>query len=200
MKGSGIKFLNVLLGITLVFFVISAVLILNNPRVTPTSAFYAVCLYVQILAGAFAIFWSLKKTKLAYQLLVGMVFFSWGFLLLLILFCFTTSINIWWPVFGITTGIEICIAGMYKYKKIKFGYLFPSCCLIIIDLWYMLFSFQIIKVPFSKVVKYSCPAFFGVVAVCLISFFVLQQKHKNLVIKDEEQGTFSDEEIHLEDD
>ena len=64
----------------------------------------------------------------------------------------------------------------------------------------MLFTFQIIKVPFTKVTKVTVPSFFGVVAMFFILMFVLQQRHKNLVIKDDEQGTFSDEEIQLEED
>lgn len=200
MKNSGIKFLNVLLSITLVFFIIGAVILCNEPSVQPTSFFFMFCLYVQVLSGAFAIFWSLSKTKKAFHLFCGMVFFSYALMTLLIRYCLPYSFNVWWPVYGVLTGIELFISGLYKYKKIKFGYLFPACCFIIIDLWYMLFTSKLITVSFSKVIKYTVPSFFGIVAVTLILFFIIQQKHKNLAIKDDEQGTFSDEEIQLEED
>lgn len=200
MKNSGIKLLNILLSITLVFFVIALVICLNEPSVQPTSILFMICLYAQVLVGAFAIFWSLSKTKKAVHLFCGLIFFTYSLLTLLIRFCLPYNFNVWWPVFGILAGVELFASGIYKYRKIKFGYLFPACCLGVINLWYMLFTFQIIKVPFSKVIKFSVPSFFGAIAVILILVFVIQQKHKNLAIKDDEQGTFSDEEIHLEED
>lgn len=200
MKNNGIKLLNILLSITLVFFVIALVILLNESQVQPTSILYMVCLYVQVLVGAFAIFWSLSKTKKAFHLFCGLMFFTYSVLTLLIMFCLPYTMKVWWPVFGILAGSELLVSGLYKYKKIKFGFLVPSCFFIFIDLWYMLFTFQIIKVPFSKVVRFSAPAVFVVVAAVLMGFFAVQQKHKNLAIKDDEQGTFSDEEIQLEED
>lgn len=200
MKNHGIKLLNILLSITLIFFVIALVILLNEPSVQPTSVLYMVCLYAQLIVGAFAIYWSLSKTKKAYHLFCGMLFFSISVLTLLIRWCLPYNLNVWWPVFGILSGVELIITGAYKYRKLKFGYLFPACCLIVVDLWYMLFTFQIIKVPFTKVTKVTVPSFFGVVAMFFILMFILQQRHKNLVIKDDEQGIFSDEEIQLEED
>ncbi len=200
MKTGGTRFLNILLSITLIFFAIAVAITINNPYVKPDSYTFFICVYIQVVAGAFAITWSLLKTKKAIHLFVGLIFFTWSLLLLLLHLCFESSITVWWPVFGIFAGLALFLSGLYKYKKIKFGYLFPSCCLVFIDLWYFLFTFQFIKVPFSKVLRYSCPAFFVIVATILIFFFILQQKHKNLVIKDDETGTFSDEELHLEDD
>ena len=63
MKNHGIKLLNILLSITLIFFVIALVILLNEPSVQPTSVLYMVCLYAQLIVGAFAIYWSLSKTK-----------------------------------------------------------------------------------------------------------------------------------------
>lgn len=200
MKNGGIKLLNILLCITLVFFIVAIVILMNEPSIQPTSVLLMVCLYAQVLFGAFAIFWSLSKTKKAFHLFCGMMFFSYSVFTLIIAFSRADSFTLFWPVFGILAGIELFISGLYKYKKIKFGYLFPACCLTIIDLWYLLFTLQIIKVPFSKVIKVTVPALFGIIAVVLVLVFVLQQKHKNLSIKDDEQGTFSDEEIQLEED
>ena len=53
---------------------------------------------------------------------------------------------------------------------------------------------HIIKMSFRTVVATLGPFFMGSVALFLILFFLLQQRHEELVVKDEEIGVFSDEE------
>ena len=99
-----------------------------------------------------------------------------------------------WPLLGIVAGILWFIAGRWKYKVLKFGYLIPSVTMFGMGLWYLLFSFGLISLSFKSVALTLGPLFMLMVAVLLIVFFFVQQKHSELVFSDEETGIFSDEE------
>lgn len=200
MKRPNLVFFNILLGLTTFCFIVALFYFFNNPLLNPTSYIFAVCLYFQLIFGVFAIFWSTKKTKKAYQLFLGLIFLFWSVTSLFFFYFSPKTINSFWPIYGAETGIMLFISGLYKYKKLKFGYLFPSVTLFIICFWYFLFTLKIIDVPFSKVARISIPIFFFTIAILLILFFILQKKNKKFFINDEEQGSFSDEEILLEDD
>ena len=60
--------------------------------------------------------------------------------------------------------------------------------------WFSLFTFKIIKQSFLELVTVLGPVFMVLVAVALFLFFLIQKRHKELVITDDETGTFSDEE------
>lgn len=45
-----------------------------------------------------------------------------------------------------------------------------------------------------EVVSFFGPIFGAILVVLLVIFFLLQRKHKELIVMDEETGTFSDEE------
>ena len=45
-----------------------------------------------------------------------------------------------------------------------------------------------------EVVSFFGPIFGSILVVLLVIFFLLQRKHKELIVMDEETGTFSDEE------
>lgn len=200
MKRPNLVFFDILLGLTAFCFIVALFYFFNNPSTNPTSYIFAVCLYFQLIFGVFAIFWSTKKTKKAYQLFLGLIFLFWSITSLVFCYLSPKTINSFWPIYGAEAGIMLFISGLYKYKKIKFGYFFPAVSLFIISFWYFLFTLKIIDVPFSKVVRISTPIFFFAISIILVLFFILQQKHKKFVINDDEQGSFSDEEILLEDD
>ena len=54
-----------------------------------------------------------------------------------------------------------------------------------------------IKLSFKSVALTLGPLFMLLVAILLIVFFFVQQKHRELVFSDEETGIFSDEESSI---
>jgi len=75
----------------------------------------------------------------------------------------------------------------------KFGYAIPAVTLFCMGIWYSLFSFDIIKVSFVSIAGTVGPIFMILVALLLVGFFLLQQKHKELIVTDDDTGVFSDE-------
>jgi len=103
----------------------------------------------------------------------------------------------WWPVIGISGGIFLFVAGYISFRKIRFRYFIPAITLFLMGIWFALFSFNIIKVPFHIVALVGGPLFFIMAGMFLIIFFMLQKKYDNLVVKDDEQTEF-DAEYNIE--
>jgi hypothetical protein len=145
-----------------------------------------------------------KVTKKFFHLFMGLLYLSWSLIYLITYTFFSFMFKEIWPLLGVSAGLLWFIAGKWKYKVLKFGYLIPSVTLFGMGLWYSLFSFGLIKLSFKTVASTLGPLFMLLIAIFLIVFFFLQQKHKELVFSDEETGIFADEEASfnsgLEDD
>ena len=99
-----------------------------------------------------------------------------------------------WPIIGVISSLCLLVSGLYRYRKMKILYIVPSFILLLMSLWYSLFSFKVIKQPFSFVVLSLGPAFVIITVAMLIIFYFLQKKHRELIIEDEE-SEFDTEEI-----
>ena len=149
-----------------------------------------------VLLGIPLLIIGVKLTKKLHHVFIGQGLIFWG----LILFCsmlnvFHFSFRQWWPVIGVTSGIFLYIAGLVSYRSIKFRYFIPALTLFLLGIWFMLFTFNIIKVPFHIVALVGGPLFFIMTGMFIIIFFMLQKKYTNLVIPEDEASEFEAEEI-----
>lgn len=149
----------------------------------------------QIIFGILVILFSVIFSKKAYQLIIGLILSSFAIVNLLIYFCIPYSFFQIWPLYGIIAAISLLISGFFKYKKPKIGYFMFSFTIIIMALICFLFSFKIIKTPFRSIIIPFGFIFFSLVAISLIIFFFFQQKHRNLMIKENGKENFEDEHI-----
>ena len=154
---------------------------------------YIASIIIQILVGICTNVIVLKVYKKASYLFIGLSLIFIAAMDFFVSFISAYSIRQWWPVYGLFLSIFLLLCGLYKYKKLKFGFTIPAVTIFGMCGWYALFSFKIIKIPFMTVVWHLGIAFLFVVAACLIFFFFLQQNHKELVISDEDSGSFEDE-------
>jgi|GEM_PF-1380682 hypothetical protein len=152
---------------------------------------------VQAVIGLITVVIARKVTGKFFHFFAGMLYFFWSMIYLASYAFFSWSLNQMWPLLGIVAGVLWFIAGRWKYKVLKFGYLIPSVTLFGMGLWYSLFSFGLIRLSFKSVALTLGPLFMLMVAVLLIVFFFVQQKHSELVFSDEETGIFSDEESSI---
>ena len=152
-------------------------------------------LSIQIVLGVIICATAVIITKKTYQFYLGALFVSYGALTEIVSYVFLPALSKWWPVYGMVAGLLLIVCGFLGYTKIKFGYFIPGFTLIGMGFWYALFSFNVINIPFLTVVGMAGPAFFLLIAILLIVFFCVQQKHKEFVFTDEDgAGDFSDEE------
>lgn len=147
-----------------------------------------------VILGIMSLIFTLVISHKAYHFFNGLFLIVCGsFVFLLIRGYLKASIYQLWPFLGVGVGIILFMTGIYKYKKITFGFFFPSLVIFLFGGWLLLFSFKIIKVPYSQVALIGGPLFMIFAVVFLFVFFLMQQKNKNLII-DEKPDSFEDDE------
>lgn len=186
---------NILISFGSLIFIAICIIAFLREEMISANAFVATILLLQILLGVIIVTTAINLTKKAYQLFLGLMIACYGILCYLMRFVLPYTVFQIWPIGIIVAGIIMIVCGVYKYKKFKFGFGIPGVVLICMGLWFMLFSFKIIKISFSTFATIAGPLFMLVVGVVLVLFFFAQQKHSQLVIKDDNQGDFGDEEL-----
>lgn len=170
------------------------VISLVNPESKPINILNTIFIVIQAVIGLATIIIARKITKKFFHFFTGLLYLSWSLIYLVAYTFFSYELKEMWPLLGISAGILWFVAGKWKYQSLKFGYLIPSVTLFGMGCWYAFFSFGLIKLSFKTVALTLGPLFMLLIAVFLIAFFLLQQKHKELVFSDEETGIFADEE------
>lgn len=134
-------------------------------------------------------------TKSAYQLFIGLFMTFGGFLsFVLLLGPVEWSIKQWWPIYGVAGGISVFVSGLYRYKKIDFGFLIPSVVLGILGFWLLLFSFKVITIPFKTFVICFGPLLVVMLCILLFVLYLWQKKHGKFSQVDE-INQFEDDEL-----
>lgn len=187
------KLLNILISCGITLFAIGCVFYSLSMKRNAIDVLFVVMICFQLIIGTVICTLSAVKTKKAYHMFVGSILVFWGTLTILIRHVLPFTISQWWPVYGIVAGVILFASGLFKYHKLKFGYCIPAITLFLMGIWYALFSFNVIKVSFVSIAGTIGPLFMLLIAVLLVLFFLLQQKHKELIITDEDTGVFSDE-------
>ncbi|MBO4858159.1 MAG: hypothetical protein J5527_06555 [Treponema sp.] len=147
-----------------------------------------------VILGIMTLVFTLAVSHKAYHFFMGLFLMVAGsFVFLLVRGYLQHTIYQWWPFLGIAVGLILFVTGIYKYRRITVGFAIPALTIFLMGCWFMLFSFKIVKVPFSQVALIGGPLFMIFVMVFLFAFFLLQQKNKNLVIEDDEPDSFEDD-------
>ena len=194
------RVLDCILCVSLIIFV-AVFIVVAKQQGNATAFFTSLMPTVQVLLGIFAVFVALKVTKKAYQVFSSVLFLLLGiFQFLLVNEIVPYSLKQLWPAIGILASFSLFFACFWRYKQIKIVYIVPTLILFLMSCWYFLFSFKIIKMSFSFVVTTIGPFFVVVTILSVISFYFLQKKHKELVVKDEENELEYEEICYFIDD
>lgn len=158
--------------------------------IVPLEEHHVVINYLPILVAASGIpvlVLSIRNTKRLHQIFIGFELSFWGTVIVLReLKVLQYTFIQWWPMIGVTAGIFLLIAGIVKYNRLLVGYFIPSITLLLLGIWFMLFSFKIIKVPFKIVAIVGGPLFLILSGIFIVALFLFQKNHSNLVVKDDE--------------
>lgn len=195
-----IKSIYVLIVFGILFTLGCAAIALVGPVSTSVNILNIIFIVAQAGIGLATLLLALKFTKKIFHFFMGLLYLCWSLIYLVTYTFFSFALHEMWPLLGVSAGLLWFIAGMWKYRVFKFGYLIPSVTLFGMGCWYSLFSFGLIKLSFRTVASTLGPLFMLLIAVFLILFFLLQQKHKELVFSDEEPGIFADEEASFNSD
>ena len=169
-------------------------IVIISPASKPVNILNLIIIIAQAGIGLAIAMIAKRVTKKFFHFFMGLLYLSWSLIYLVTYTFFNFMFKEMWPLLGVTAGLLWFVAGYWKYRRLKFGYLIPSVTLFGMGLWYSLFSFGLIKLSFRTIASTLGPLFMLLIAVFLVIYFFLQQKHKELVVTDDETGVFADEE------
>lgn len=187
------KFLNILICCGIALFAVGCVFYSLSMKKGAIDIIFVFLICFQLIIGTMICTLAAIRTQKASHMFIGSLLVFWGTLSILIRHVLPFTVSQWWPVYGIIAGLLLFGSGLFKYHKMKFGYAIPAVTLFCMGIWYSLFSFDILKVSFVSIAGTVGPIFMILVALLLVGFFLLQQKHKELIVTDDDTGVFSDE-------
>lgn len=180
------RVLDCILCVSLIIFIVVFIVVAKQQG-SVNAFFTSLMPTVQVLLGSFAVFVALKVTKKAYQVFSSVLFLLLGiFQFLLVNEIISYSLKQLWPVIGFLASFSLFFSCYWRYKEIKIVYIVPTLILFLMSCWHLLFSLKIIKMSFSCVVTTIGPFFIIVTILAVFLFYFLQKRHKELVVKDEE--------------
>ncbi|MBP5358622.1 MAG: hypothetical protein J6Y69_05490 [Treponema sp.] len=134
---------------------------------------------INIIAGAVFLFLGLGPFSNWFLILVGLFMLQMGFLFLLVdLHVIPFTMRQMWPVLVSAAGIALVPAGLYKLKRMKSIYLFPAILLILLGVFFSLFSFRILNGSLSLFMHQWWPILIVITGVILVVLYFIQQVRK----------------------
>lgn len=153
---------------------------------------------VFLLAGAAFVYLALLFTRSSFHFFVGLLLVSSSALNVLVerdVIPFT--MREWWPLVVILSGLCFFAAGIWKSRRLRLSFMFPSVTLIALGALFMFFSFDVITMSFRSFVSVFGPFFLVAVGLFIVLFFLLQKKYTQLQMPDddlyEEDSLFSEQ-------
>jgi hypothetical protein len=148
-----------------------------------TSRRSALAAFLFIIIGALFIFLVAKLNKRSLYLFAAVLFLQVGFFLLLFaLEIIPLSFSQSWPVFSIFTGLAMFPSGWNRYRKLQPGYLVSSLAFVILGGILLLFSLNVVRFPFKRVILEWWPLILFLSGLILV-FVSLGTKNKPEDIK-----------------
>ncbi|MBO7639577.1 MAG: hypothetical protein J6S91_11435 [Treponema sp.] len=134
---------------------------------------------VNIVLGALLLFLGLGPFSNWFLILAGLFILQLGFLLLLVdLHVIPYTMRQAWPILVSAAGISLVPAGLYRLKRMRSIYLFPAILLILLGVFFSLFSFRILHVSLSLFMHQWWPALMVVTGLVLVVLYFIQQVRK----------------------
>ena len=130
------------------------------------------------LGGVF-LFVAIVKLQKKSLLCAGLFLLMTGILFFLIETKFIPySLDALWPVIVIFGGISLFVSGVFVYKGIKTSQFIPSLSLILLGVFCLLFSLDVIDEPFLRLASRWWPIVLIAAGICLIVLFFVWNTHK----------------------
>lgn len=118
-----------------------------------------------------------SKKMRAFFIFIGMEIILYSFVLQLQdAQIFEFRIKNFWPIFIILSGISLLPAGYVSAKRMNRKFVVPAVAMIVFGGFCSLFSFDVIKMPFSRFVLLSMPVLLLLSGAYLIILFFLNQR------------------------
>ncbi len=199
MKKNSTKILDFIVAAGIVFFTVFFAFVLGaaDRNSGVSSVLMAV---LQIAVGAVFVAVAVFLSGKAYHLFCGILLALCGCVILVDM-CSPSPYTMLrlWPVFGLVSGVALLVSGRFRYGKFSPGFVIPSAAFVLCGLFFMLFSFDIIKIPFRVFFSVAGPVLAVIVCAAIAAVFFIQKKKRRLIIDGEEPEVFDDEGMIFDD-
>ncbi|MGL4985852.1 MAG: hypothetical protein ACRC5H_01785 [Treponemataceae bacterium] len=149
------------------------------------------------ILGGFFLYRLLTSEKRPLYIFASIVFLLAAILFLLVDSGITQfSTHQLWPFFVLFTGIALFPSGYVKYKFIHPVFIVPALMLFFLGSLFLLFSFNVIKIPLSHFVLKWWPVLLIFGGLGLIFLYFYNQKYAHIIQKSDsmrESFTYEDE-------
>ncbi|MCI1208642.1 MAG: DUF5668 domain-containing protein [Treponema sp.] len=130
-----------------------------------------------LVAGAILLYLALTIIHNSFLLFIGLnLCFSGVVMLFTTTHFFPVTIEELWPVIAISSGIALVLCSLYNTGHIRAVYQIPAILLIALGVFFLLFSFDIIKMSFSRFINLFWPFLLIMLGGTLIGIFFYQRK------------------------
>ncbi len=144
-----------------------------NTPVSPTAAF------VMVL-GAVIFYFSMVFFHWASFFFAGLCLFFMGLTSMLISAkIFPYGIDVLWPMDLCWCGICLILTCLFKHRRIRGVYLFPSSILVFLGCFFLLFSLNVIRISFTVFMSQCFPLILILLGGFLVAIFFYQKKAIN---------------------
>ena len=165
---------NIVPGIGLILIVVSIFfLVAHSNKAIKVFAFTP---FLLIVFGATMIYLGMTFLKKGIYIFIGLSSTMLGVLKLLLeaqILPYRSSQI--WPIAIIIFGISLMPAGIYNFKRLRSIYLFPAITMILLGVFFMLFSLDIVKMSFAEFFINWWPLLLLIAGVLLVGIFFVQQ-------------------------
>ena len=138
--------------------------------------------------GALIFYITLVWLKWASTFFAGLYIFACGLLFTFIDFNVVESgLGLLWPLFSVFGGICLILTCIFKHRKIRGVYLFPSVILVSLGVLFLLFTFDVIHFSFVSFFSKWFPAILIFLGAMLVGIFIYQQNSKGFFPYDKDE-------------
>ncbi len=100
-----------------------------------------------------------------------------------------------WPIGVLLSGLCLLLTCIFKHRKVRGVYLFPTILIEILGIIFLMFSLHVIKVPFSVFISKWGPIILIVAGASLIGVFLWQRNFNDFFPYDKDElSDLTDEE------
>ena len=179
MKKPGVKLSNTILAFGMLLIFAGVLLALAFAGKSPDFASWGIPVGI-FLAGLAILYSYIAFSRSPFKLFSGLTLSLFGiFSLVLVFDCFSVGLEKLWPFFVILTALSLLIAARTTGKVFAINYDLPALSLFALGIVFLLFSFNVIKMPLSRLALLICP----LTLILAGTFLVILFSHRKSILE-----------------
>ena len=167
-----------MLALGLILFLVGVVMAFLPPLMEIESYHFALNCALVLITAALVYVSILVQNAVVFYIFTNLCLLSLAFLLLNAHFGIL-RFKQYWPIVVMVFGVTLLPVGRFHYKKFRTAYVIPSTALTVLGLFFLLFTFKIIKVSMREFFASFMPVILTAAGISLIVLYYVRLKAKD---------------------